>query len=157
MAGRDGIKGGDWRQADRNIRIVVEAGRKAMEDTLPTIGLEATNIIKVMLTHPPISVPGEPPGLRTGGLRLSYNYDVSSSGPFRMVLSIGSDAATRRPITGEPVDYAKFLEFGTSTMAPRPHLRPAVAIVLPMIAPTLKAAAQAAERAAAAGLRGTSL
>ncbi len=152
-----GPSGTDWAQAGRNIETVVRAGEEAMHKALPTIGTEAVNIIKVLLTHPPVSVPGEPPGLRSGGLRLSYNYEVTSLTSHRSVLGIGSDAATRRPITGESVNYAKYLEFGTAIMAARPHLRPAVAIVLPMIAPTLRAAAEAAQRVAAAGLKGTSV
>lgn len=154
--GRSSFDASSWREAARNIEIVVDAGRKGMEKALPGIGIEATNVIKVLLTHPPISVPGEPPGLRTGGLRLSYNYDVSNLGR-SSVLRIGSDAATRRPISGEAVDYAKYLEFGTRTMAPRPHLRPAIAIILPTIAPTLAAACVAAQKAAASGLKGISL
>lgn len=144
----------DWAQIERNVAAVVEAGEKAMRGALATLGIEATNTIKVLLTHPPVSLPGEPPGLRTGGLRLSYNWEVSRGRPGQAVLAVGSDAATRRPITGEAVNYAKYLEFGTRHMEARPHLRPAMAIITPLIAPTLVDACVAAERVAARGLRG---
>lgn len=146
-----------WRQAARNIEIVVKAGEEAMQSTMRTFGVEITNVLKILLTHPPVSVPGEPPGLRTGGLRLSYNWDVVKTGANEVSLSVGSDASTRRPITGEAVDYAKYLEFGTRIMAPRPHLRPAVAIVLPLIGPNLVTSCYVAQKAAATGLRGTDL
>lgn len=142
-------------EAGQHIDAVIRAGEKAMHDAMPTIGVEATNTVKVLLTHPPVSVPGEPPGLRTGGLRLSYNWQHDKETPSRSTLSVGSDRATVQPIKGRQVDYAKYLEYGTRKMAARPHLRPAMALVTPLIGPTLNAACQAAQRAAAATLRAT--
>lgn len=146
-----------WDAAYDQIDSVISAGETAMHEALPAIGVEATNVIKVLVTHPPVSVPGEPPGLRTGGLRLSYDSQVSKTGPHRSVLEVGSDASRRQPITGRAVNYAKYLEFGTRLMKPRPHLRPGMALVTPMIGPHLQAAARAAMRAKASSLRGTSL
>ena len=155
MAGSKSFDPRSMAAAERNIAAVIEAGKRGMVAALPVIGIEATNVIKILLTHPSPSAPGEPPGLVYGGARLSYNWDVGGVGEVHHV-DIGSDAATRRPITGEAVDYVKYLENGTSKMAARPHLRPGMAIVAPTIGPTLSRAATAAMRARAASLRGTS-
>jgi HK97 gp10 family phage protein len=60
------------------------------------------------------SAPGQPPAPDTGRLRASYGASVSR------VLS-GAVLAVQ---TG--VEYAPYLEFGTSKIEPRPHLRPAM-------------------------------
>ncbi len=58
----------------------------------------------------PASKPGEPPHRRTGMLSRSITHEVT--------------ATTAR--VGTNVKYGKFLETGTSKMAARPYLRPAV-------------------------------
>lgn len=56
------------------------------------------------------SRPGEPPAVRTGTLRSRYGFRFAKErGNF-----IGQ--------VGNPLDYALYLEKGTSKMAPRPHL-----------------------------------
>lgn len=55
------------------------------------------------------SSPGEAPATRLGDLRTSYRFIVQ-----------GNEAAV-----GSPLDYALWLEKGTSKMAPRPHLETA--------------------------------
>lgn len=59
------------------------------------------------------SKPGEPPRVQTGTLKRSITTDFSDLGRF-----IGR--------VGTNVEYAPYLEFGTSRMAARPFLRPAV-------------------------------
>lgn len=61
------------------------------------------------------SAPGEPPAVDTGDLIGSI--DTSFPSPTEAVISI-------------PVEYAEALEFGTSRMAARPFVRPAVDGVL---------------------------
>ncbi len=58
----------------------------------------------------PASKPGEAPHRRTGTLARSIAYEVSKT--------------TAR--VGTNVKYGKFLETGTSKMAARPYLRPAI-------------------------------
>ncbi|MGB9866717.1 MAG: HK97-gp10 family putative phage morphogenesis protein [Bacillota bacterium] len=58
------------------------------------------------------SAPGEPPAVRTGRLRNSIKYRIVGTG-----LSL-------RGIVGSPLEYAPYLEFGTSKMERRPSLRP---------------------------------
>lgn len=55
------------------------------------------------------SAPGQPPAVDTGRLRASLD----------MVMMPGEP----RALIGTPVDYAPFLEFGTSRMKPRPLWR----------------------------------
>jgi hypothetical protein len=58
------------------------------------------------------SAPGEPPARVTGRLQASIGHAVTTEGD-DVVLTVGS---------GDP--KAKLLELGTSTMRPRPYLRP---------------------------------
>lgn len=65
----------------------------------------------VSTAYPPASSPGEPPAKRTGHLRRSIAFEV--------------DGLVGRVGTG--LVYARHLELGTSRIAPRPWLRPALA------------------------------
>ena len=58
------------------------------------------------------SQPGEPPRVQTGRLRESITHRMEK------VLPIG--------YVGTNEEYSKALEFGTSKMAPRPFMRPAI-------------------------------
>lgn len=62
--------------------------------------------------HP--SLPGNPPAPDTGNLRASIHYTVETTDNGGLA-RIGTD-----------VEYGKHLEFGTSRMAPRPWLKPAL-------------------------------
>lgn len=62
--------------------------------------------------HP--SLPGNPPAPDSGNLRSSIHYTVEGTGK-NTVGRIGTD-----------VEYGKWLEFGTSRMAPRPWLKPSL-------------------------------
>ena len=148
----DQISGSSMRHAKRNIEAVIEGGEEAARVGLNAIGLEAVNTIRLLVTRPSPSAPGTPPGLIFGGLRLSYEYEVAGN-----AVMIGSDASTRRPVTGEAVDYAKYQEEGTRHMPARPHLRPAMAIIVPQIPVILSRTIAGGERAVAATLRGISI
>lgn len=65
-------------------------------------------------TAPP-SAPGQPPAVRTGRLRASITWRP------------GQDARSPYVDIGTAVFYAPFVELGTSRMAARPFLRPALA------------------------------
>lgn len=56
------------------------------------------------------SAPDEPPAVRLGHLRNSYQYKVKGSG------------FEARAYVGSPLDYAHYLEYGTAHMRPRRHL-----------------------------------
>lgn len=136
-------RGNNADQAARNLEAVIKAGAERSEDALHVIGMLITNAVKVNITRafPPASEPGEPPHLRTGGLRQSYKYSVNKAEGRRVAsVSVYSDRATIQPVPEpgrkrppQPVVYASYLEFGTSKMRARPHLRPAVEQVRPMI------------------------
>ena len=61
------------------------------------------------------SAPGQPPAVDTGRLRGSITHDLQTEGQ-RVTARVGTN-----------VEYAKELEFGTSTKAARPFLRPILA------------------------------
>lgn len=62
--------------------------------------------------HP--SLPGNAPAPDTGNLRASIHYTIEGEGK-QTIGRVGTD-----------VEYGKHLEFGTSKMAPRPWLKPAL-------------------------------
>lgn len=154
MAASKKPSGAAYRQAASNVQAVVEAGKQGLSQGLAVVGTEAVNVIRATLTGPSPSAPGSPPGLVYGGARLSYTSSTGHLGEERWV-DIGSDASTRRPVTGEQVDYPKYLEFGTALMKARPHLRPSMAVVTPSIAPIVMSYCVAAQKARAASLRAT--
>lgn len=65
--------------------------------------------------HP--SLPGNPPAPDTGNLRNSIRYEVNGSG--KSVCGIVGTTQKDPP-------YGAYLEYGTSRMAPRPWLKPAM-------------------------------
>ena len=66
-------------------------------------------------SHPPPSVPGSGPAVRTGRLRSSISWRIEQ------------DAGGVYAIVGSAVEYAGFVELGTDRQAPRPFLYPAMA------------------------------
>lgn len=82
------------------------------------------------------SRPGEPPAVMTGKLRASITHEVKKG--------LGGDIEARVGIKGgtEPdtKNYGLFLEFGTSKMAKRPYLKPALNKNLQAITNLLKRA-----------------
>lgn len=108
-------------------RVVFEAVVKASRShaALSRIGIVVSNAVKQKLSHAGSgepnprggnrSAPGQPPAVDTGRLRNSIDYHV------------GTDAAGGYVDVGTSVEYASYLETGTSRMAARPFMRPAVA------------------------------
>lgn len=123
--------------AARALEAVIKAGIERSEQALHVIGMAMSNQVKINITKnfPPASQPGTPPALRTGGLRQSYKYEVVPSRAGRVAyVAVYSDPRTMQPVPpGQRVIYASYLEFGTSKMAARPHLRPAVEQIRPLI------------------------
>ncbi len=73
------------------------------------------------------SAPGEPPAIDTGILRASMIHTVQKTA-LEVIGKVGTDIehiAAKAP-AGTDVNYGLYLELGTSKMAPRPYLRPAL-------------------------------
>lgn len=144
--------------AAKNLEMVIKAGRERSEQSLHVLGMAITNQVKINITKnfPPASEPGTPPALRTGGLRKSYKYAVNPSRGRKVAsLSVYSDRTVLQPVPPhKEVIYASYLEFGTSKMKARPHLRPAVEQIRPLINFTFRAAwAAGVQEAARRGRR----
>jgi HK97 gp10 family phage protein len=121
-----------------------EKARKAAEDgeriALEEIGFHMVLYIKAHFTNPGSyrkwtskrpgggihwsAHPGMFPAIDTGTLRDSIEYEVTRS--------FETSKLTVRPTSD--VEYAEYLEFGTSKAAPRPFLRPTLAQFEPKIA-----------------------
>ena len=96
---------------DAYLRTLV-AGPVMVDLTKRAIRVEAA--AKRIATGPPPSPPGHGPGVRTGRLRASITWRP------------GLDAVSPYVDVGSAVLYAPFVELGTSRMAARPFLRPAL-------------------------------
>ena len=107
---------------DKAIFNTKEGIRRGLLDVGPEIEREVVRLIK----SPPktgrlylrggrihqASAPGEAPANLTGTLAESVSFEVSS--PTQLIIGDRARIA----------DYGGYLEFGTSRMAPRPHLKP---------------------------------
>lgn len=156
-------------QMAKNIAQVLRAGRAGIPRDLEKAGIDVVNDLRLELSKPgtgrvydtmfftdnlgrvhPIgtrpphtaSAPGEPPAVDTGMLRASYGHQVTRE-VNGAVLEIG---------TGD--QKAKYLEFGTSKMAARPHLRPVIARNQLKIRGTVADGIEGRERAMARRLGG---
>jgi hypothetical protein len=76
--------------------------------------IRVTNQAKQNASSPPPSVPGFGPAVRTGRLRGSITW------------RLGTDFQGVYADIGSAVLYAPYVELGTSRMAARPYLRPAL-------------------------------
>jgi HK97 gp10 family phage protein len=74
--------------------------------------------VTISTVYPPASNPGEPPALRTGNLQDSIRVEEIDG---QVCVVVGDDDAY----------YAIFLEFGTSTMDPRPFVEQTIRERLP--------------------------
>lgn len=153
----------------KNIKQVLGAGRAGVPRDLDGIGLKITSKLRTRLSIPgkgnvydtlfftdrqgrvipfgsrPVhvaSAPGQPPAVDTGTLRASYGHYARRSAEGGLL------------IVGTGVEYAKFLEFGTSKIAPRPHLRPVIKDSYRLIRRDLKEGFEGRERAMARRLGG---
>lgn len=118
--------------AATKINKVLGSSGKGGQMALRRVGQEVVNQLKQDLskggtgvarkrggvTHR-ASKPGAAPAVDTGALRASYQYRVFTAGQNSAYCLVGTN-----------LEYAPFLEFGTSRMAARPHLRPAVEKVI---------------------------
>jgi hypothetical protein len=86
-------------------------------ERLGLVGQHMTGAMRVLVgvqgSRKDRSKPGEPPRKQTGGLYQSMGYQVM---PERFSVLCGS-----------PLEVDRYLELGTVKMAPRPHLRRALA------------------------------
>lgn len=153
----------------KNIAKVLKAGRAGVTRDLEKVGLDLLNKLRADLSQPgrgatystlfftdgmgvvhpygyrpphTASAPGDPPAVDTGQLRASYGTEVRREAD-GAVLTLG---------TGD--EKAKYLEFGTSDMAARPHLRPVVARNQLTIRSTIEDGIEGRERAMARRLGG---
>lgn len=114
-------------EAAANLRLVVHAGVKAGPKAFDRLGAVLVGRIKQHLSKPGTgrvyrrrsvlhraSAPGEPPAVDTGKYRNSWGWTVVGEGA-KAELWVG---------TGDK--RGPWLEYGTSRMLPRPHLRPVI-------------------------------
>ena len=116
-------------EAIRRIRKVLQETyvRDGPRPALAKVGVRVTNAVKEKLSQPGTgrlyrrgnvqhraSAPGSPPAVDTGRYRSSWRF------------VLGRDSQGHYVDIGTDVKYGPYLEYGTSRMAARPHVRPAV-------------------------------
>lgn len=133
---------GSWAEAADNIAKVLRAGRAGIPRDLERLGVRLVSELRLDLSKPGkgrtyttyfyqrggklyawpkrdkphrASAPGDPPAVDEGVLRASYGHRVRRT----------PEGGTLELVTGD--EKAKWLEFGTSRIKPRPHLRPLMA------------------------------
>ena len=115
-----------------NVRAMNTAANLVESDVKKSFGKGASRaFVKFRRTksgkyHRP-SAPGFPPNIDLGALKSSIQSEISQRGN-QITGKVGSDTsimATEAGV-GTDVNYGLYLELGTSKMAKRPHLRPAL-------------------------------
>ena len=105
------------KQVERNLRMAILSAandiKKTMTDSILSGNKTGKTYRRGGVTHV-ASAAGEPPASDTGRL-------VSSIGVFPDLSGLSIDIGVKRPM----VNYALFLEFGTSKMDARPFIAPA--------------------------------
>lgn len=114
-------RGGDYRALTEKYekatrRLVEESGVMVQATAVQSITSGAKSGINYTLYNPrrqhQASAPGEAPAADTGYLHSNIIWDIDSDG-------MGGAIESR-------AEYSEFLEFGTSKMAARPFLQPAI-------------------------------
>ena len=90
----------------------LDALPEQIEQALIAIGLTAETKAKEEVTRVVYDTPPSPNYIRTGNLRNRLTHEVLT----------GENAV----VIGERLEYAPFVELGTSKMKPRPFLKPAI-------------------------------
>lgn len=111
-------------KAVKNLGVLVQAAEEAGETAMKQLGVEAVSEMKQILSQPgqgrvytrgsvehQASAPGDPPAVDRGLYRASWDWAVRRAGVIFELL-LGTDD-----------ERGPWLEFGTSDMEPRPHLR----------------------------------
>jgi hypothetical protein len=138
------------------VLAALEAGAQAAESALEEVGIQLHAIVVRKLSQPgtgafyrsrrgggehQASAPGEPPAVDLGVYRGSWKWAMASSTEV--------DIGTEDP-------RGPWLEFGTRTIEPRPHIRPSIEEFRPKITAMIAARIIAAERAAGGKVKVTS-
>ena len=96
----------------KSCAMIQSTAIKSMRDTVTNPEVTYYSYNKTKPHHP--SVPGNPPAVDTGTLRMSITHEVREEGNGKAVGVVGS-------ILNNP-PYGRYLEYGTSQMKPRPWL-----------------------------------
>ena len=96
-----------------NSDLIKEALEDQVEQALIAVGITAENNAKREITRAVYDTPESKSYIRTGRLRNSLTHSVEMN--------------EKAVYIGSAVEYAAYVELGTSRMRARPYLRPAVA------------------------------
>jgi HK97 gp10 family phage protein len=94
--------------------IEVRLDTRKLDSLILALGGRAQRVVRALALDVEARAKAKAP-VDTGNLRRSYHTEPDPSDPAGLTVLVGTN-----------VGYAAFVEFGTSRMAPRPHLIPAV-------------------------------
>lgn len=95
-----------------NSDLIKDALEDQVEQALIAVGIAAENNAKREITRAVYDTPESQSYVRTGRLRNSLTHSVAMN--------------EKAVYIGSAVEYAAYVELGTTRMRPRPYLRPAV-------------------------------
>lgn len=95
-----------------NSDLIKDALEDQLEQALIAVGITAENNAKREITRAVYDTPESPSYVRTGRLRNSLTHSVAMD--------------EKAVYIGSAVEYAAYVELGTTRIRPRPYLRPAV-------------------------------
>lgn len=110
----------------------IEAMKEARQRALNAIGLMLERNAKIEINKAVYDTPPSPTYTRTGRLRASITYATKTEHSSPEDEAEAGDADLRgepdedKVYVGTNVEYAPYVEFGTSRMSKRPYLRPAL-------------------------------
>lgn len=92
------------------VREKIDSVKTQFPGRAARVALELKKSVFNVMSHPGVSAPGEPPGVRTGNYRNSFVPESRVEGS-RYISKVSSD-----------VIYGPYLEGGTRKMSARPHV-----------------------------------
>ena len=118
-------------KVEDNSKEFLEAFEKQVPVILEEWGLAGERFAKEEITKVVYDTPQSPTYKRTGRLRGSLTYKTQKNASKPQAPATGKDAVNgsvdnKSVIIGSNVEYAAYVEMGSSRMRPRPYLKPAI-------------------------------
>ena len=103
-----------WNASGFENKVMKEAARRLAQCGAVSVAIAKENMHRLGHSAPP----GQYPAIQTGTLRSNITYEIEAEHG----KAVGRYGVLSREAGGKPLEYAYWLEVGTSRMRPRPWL-----------------------------------